>query len=131
MQSKIRFGVKSSEGYTSNVWTCWIHPEKGDVYLTSDALGKILKLSDHASGRSHIGYHYEKRDELFTSETLPKDRFLLKQDDGHRAEMTYRNVATVYFPSGSLDAVEQVVPNDTNWLPEAQRGYATEVAMFR
>ena len=131
MESKIRFGVKSDDGRTSNVWTCWTQPEKGDAYLTSDALGKALKLSDHPTGRSHIAYHYEKRDELFTPETLPKERFILKQEDVERAEEVWRLVACVHFPAGSPHDVPCEAPADTIWLPEAPEGQATEVGIFR
>ncbi len=131
MEAKMRFGVRSEDGRTSNVWICWTHPEKGDVYLTSDALGKVLKLSDHPTGRSHIAYHYEKRDELFTPLTLPKDRFILKQEDAERVDEACRLVACVFFPSGSPHDVTRKASADTIWLPEAPEGQATEVGIFR
>lgn len=131
MEAKIRFGVRADDGRTSNVWICWTNPEKGDVYLTSDVLGKALKLSDHPTGRSHIAYHYEKRDELFTQETVPKERFVLKQEDAGRIDEVCRLVACVSFPSGSPHDVPRQAPADTVWLPEAPQGQATEVGVFR
>lgn len=131
MEAKIRFGVRSDDGRMSNVWQCWTQPEKGDAYLTSDALGQALKLSDHPMGRSHIAFHYEKRDELFTPETLPKERFILKQEDAERAQQAWRLVASVYFPAGSLEDVPRETPSDTIWLPEAPKGQATEIGIFR
>lgn len=131
METKIRFGVRSEDGHTSNVWICWTQIEKGDAYLTSDALGKALKLSDHPRGRSHIAYHYEKRDHLFSPETLPKERFILKQDDAKRVNEDCRLVACVFFPAGSPHDVSREAPADTIWLPEAPEGQATEVGIFR
>lgn len=131
METKIRFGVRSGDGRTSNVWICWTNPEKGDAYLTSDVLGKALKLSDHPTGRSHIAFHYEKRDHLFTPETLPKERFILKQEDAKRVNEVCRLVACVFFPTGSPHDVPREAPADTIWLPEALEGQATEVSIFR
>ena len=131
METKVRFGVRSEGGSVSNVWTCWTQPLKGDVYLTSDALGKALKLSDHPTGRSHIAYHYEKRNELFTPETLPKERFILKQEDSERAGVVCTLVACVFFPAGSLHNIPQAAPAGTIWLPEAPEGQATEIGIFR
>jgi len=131
METKIHFGVRSGDGRTSNVWICWTNPEKGDAYLTSDTLGKALKLSDHPTGRSHIAYHHEKRDHLFTPETLPKERFILKQEDAQRVNEVYRLVACVFFPTGSPHDVPREAPADTIWLPEALEGQATEVSIFR
>lgn len=116
MEAKIRFGVRSEDGRTSNVWTCWTHREKGDFFLTSDVLGKALKLSDHPNGRSHIAYHYEKRDELFTPETLPKERFVLRKDDVARADVVCKLVACVFFPAGSPHDIPSKAPDDTIWL---------------
>lgn len=131
LETKIRFGVRSEDGRTSNVWMCWTHLGKSDAYLTSDVLGKALKLSDHSTGRSHIAFHYEKRDQLFTPETLPKERFILKQEDAKRVDEDCRLVACVFFPSGSSDDVQRGAPTDTVWLPEAPEGQATEVGIFR
>ena len=131
MASKIRFGVKAVDGRTTNVWICWTLPRKGDVYLTSDVLGQILKLSNHPTGRSHIAYHYEKRDELFTPESLPNDRFILKREGAQRAQEPWYLVATIFFPSGSPADVPRDGPTDTIWLPEAPAGQATEVGVFR
>lgn len=131
METKIRFGVRSEDGRTSNVWICWTQIEKSDAYLTSDVLGKALKLSDHPTGRSHIAFHYEKRDQLFTPETLPKERFILKQEDAKRGNEDCRLVACVLFPAGSPHDVPRDAPADTIWLPEASEGQATEVGIFR
>lgn len=131
MESKIHFGVRASDGRTTNVWSCWTQPARGDAYLTSDTLGKALKLSDHQSGRTHIAYHYEKRDELFTPETLPNERFILRQDDGERFGKDWRLVACVYFPFGSPHDVAREELSSTIWLPEAPEGQATEVGVFR
>lgn len=131
MDVKIRFGVRSQDGRTSNVWICWTHREKGDAYLTSDVLGKMLKLSDHPTGRSHIAYHYEKRDDLFTVETLPKQRFILKREDAKRVKDVCSSVACLFFPAGSLGDIPRAAPVDTIWLPGAPEGLATEVGIFR
>ncbi len=131
MELKIRFGVRSVDGRESNVWICWTHLEKSDAYLTSDALGKVLKLSDHPTGRSHIAYHYDKRDDLFTVESLPKERFILKREDARRVNEVFSLVACLFFPAGSLDDVRRAAPVDTIWLPEASEGQATEVGIFR
>lgn len=131
MEAKIRFGVRSDDGRTSNVWTCWTQPQKGDAYLTSDVLGKAMKLCDHPSGRSHLAYHREKGDELFTPETRPKERFILKQEDADRTEEVWRLIACVFVPAGSPHDVPREAPADTVWLPEAPAGQATEVGIFR
>lgn len=131
MEPKVRFGVRGHDGCTSNVWTCWTQPVKGDVYLTSDAMGKSLKLSDHPTGRSHIAFHFEKREELFTAETLPKERFILKQEGAEHAEELWRLVAVVHFPAQSLSDMPRSASKDTIWLPEAPLGQATEVGIFR
>jgi len=131
MTSKARFAVRSTDGRTSNIWTCWTQPQKGDVYLTSDALGKALKLSDYPTGRSHIAYHYEKGGALFTAETIPRERFILKQENAERAFEAWRLVACVLVPAGSPHDVSREAPSDTIWLPEAPEGEATEIGIFR
>lgn len=128
--SKIRFGVRSADGRTSNVWTCLTQPAKGDLYLTSDILGQALKLSDHPSGRAHVAYHREKRDALFTVETLPKARFILVRE-ADIVQTPFRHVASLFVPADSADAVSREAPHDTTWLPEAPKGQATEVGLFR
>lgn len=60
MDKKVRFGFKSQDGRTLNVWACSSQFDKGDFYLTSDVLGKALTISDHPTGRLHIGFHREK-----------------------------------------------------------------------
>lgn len=131
MKAKIRFGVRSEDGRTSNVWICWTQLEKSDAYLTSDALGKMLKLSDHPTGRSHIAYHYDKRDDLFTAETLPKERFILKRENAERVDEVCSLVACLFFPGGTIGDLPSDAPVDTIWLPEAPAGHATEVGIFR
>lgn len=130
MMSKVRFGVRAADGRTSNVWTCLTQPAKGDLYLTSDILGQALKLSDHVSGRAHIAYHREKRDALFTAETLPKGRFILERE-ADIAQAPFRHVASLFVPADSPDSVSREAPLDTIWLPEAPKGQATEIGLFR
>lgn len=130
MMFKVRFGVRSADGRTSNVWTCLTQPAKGDLYLTSDILGQALKLSDHPSGRAHIAYHREKRDALFTAESLPKVRFILERE-ADIAQAPFRHVASVFVPADSPDGVSREAPHDTIWLPEAPKGLTTEVGLFR
>ena len=130
MESKIRFGVRSDDGRTSNVWTCWTQPSKGDAYLTSDVLGKALKLSDHPSGRSHIAFHRERWD-LFTPDVRPRERFILKQESAGPAKDVWRIVASVSIPAGSPHDVPREAHVDTIWLPEAAEGQATEISLVR
>lgn len=130
MSNKVRFGVRSADGRTSNVWTCLTQPAKCDLYLTSDILGQALKLSDHPSGRSHIAYHREKRDALFTAETLPKGRFILERE-ADIAQAPFRHVASLFVPADSPDGASRLAPQGTIWLPEAPMGQATEIGLFR
>lgn len=127
---KVKFGVRSVDGRASNVWTCLTQPAKGDLYLTSDILGQALKLSDHPSGRAHIAYHREKRDALFTTETLPKARFILERE-ADIAQAPFRQVASLFVPWGSPHGVSLEGPSDIVWLPEAPEGKATEIGLFR
>jgi len=129
-ENKIRFGVRADDGRTSNVWTCWTQPEKGDAYLTSDVLGKALKFSDHPSGRSHVAFHREKWD-LFAPEVRPSERFIVTQQKPDAPEEPWRLIACVYFPSGSPHDVPRQAAADMIWLPEAPEGQATVIALFR
>lgn len=133
MGKKVRFGVRSEDARrTTNVWTCWAQAAKSDLYLTSDVLGKALKLSDHPTGRSHVAFHREKGNELFTAETLPSSRFILKREsDTDHAQQIWRLAACLSFPSGSLQEVPRVAHPETIWLPEAPAGQATQVNFFR
>jgi hypothetical protein len=128
----IRFAVRSEDGATTDIWKCWTSDGTGkrDVYLTSRPLGHALKLSLHEEGRWHVGFHSQKRDQLFSPEALPASRFLGTWDRPNALSAPWVLAARVCFPWSSPSKPPRDAPETTRWLECAPQGEMVEVAVF-
>ena len=100
------------------------------MYLTSRPLGHAMKLSLHESGRWHIGFHVDKKDMLFSPETVPPTRFLGVWDRSDVLVAPWVLAARVCFPWTSPSKPPREAPKDTRWLACAEKGEMLEVAIF-
>jgi len=128
----VRFGVRSLDGATTDIWKCWTPNGTGkrDVYLTSRPLGHAMKLSLHESRRWHVGFHAVKKDVLFSPETAPPSRFLGVWDRSGVSAAPSVLAARVCFPWSSPSQPPCDAPVGTRWLACAGKGEMVEVAIF-
>jgi hypothetical protein len=135
----VRFAVRGHDGWTSDVWKCWINvgrdtqdvdADKHDVYLTSRPLGHALKLSLHQSGKWHLSFHREKKEDLFPVDKTPTTRFLGKWKCNEDIEKPVILAARVIFPWSSPSLSDKNAPPDTIWIPSASESQAVEVLVF-
>jgi len=131
-ERSIRFAVRGEGGRTSDVWKCWMNMSSGkrDVYLTSRPLGHALKLSLHERGQWHVGFHAEKKDDLFPQGAIPPNRFLGKWEHTEPIEKPVVLASRVMFPWSSPSPSDKKAPSDTVWIPAAQEPHAVEVLVF-
>jgi hypothetical protein len=131
-EHSIRFGVRTDEGRSSDVWKCWTNTGTGkrDVFLTSRPLGTALKLTLHETGRWHVGFHTELKDKLFPGGTAPPTRFLGVWNRGALEGRVWTLAARVYFPWHSPSAPHRDADKEVVWLASAPKGLANEVAVF-
>jgi len=130
-EHSLRFAVRTPEGLSTDIWKVWTTVGTGrrDVYMTSRPLGHALKLSLHAD-QWHVGFDSNKRDQLFSPETLPPTRFLGKW---HRPDIDHEPTvlaARVCFPWSSPSVAEERAPIDTVWIDSAPEGLSVEVPLF-
>jgi hypothetical protein len=128
----VRFAVRSPDGATTDIWKCWTRSGTGkrDVYLTSRPLGNAMKLSMHESGRWHVSFHMDKKDTLFSPQTIPASRFLGVWDRSSALASPYILGAKVLFPWTSPTMPPREAPVDTKWLMCAGKGEMVEVSIF-
>lgn len=132
IHNHVRFGVRSLDGATTDIWKCWTSNGAGkrDVYLTSRPLGHAMKLSLHESGRWHVGFHAEKKDKLFSPQTAPLSRFLGVWDRSGDSAAPWILAARVCFPWSSPSKPPRDAPIGTRWLACAGQDEMVEVAIF-
>lgn len=131
-EHSLRFGVRTHDGRTSDVWKCWTRSgnDKRDVYLTSRPLGNALKLSLHEEGQWHVGFDSSKKGKLFSPGEAPATRFLGKWDRANVKTTPLVLAARIYFPWTSPREAKRVAPHDTVWIEAAPVQHAVEVAVF-
>lgn len=131
-EHSLRFGVRTQDGRTSDVWKCWTKTGTGkrDVYLTSKPLGQALKLSLHESGQWQVGFDSNKKDKLFPPGELPATRFLGKWHRSQTGATPLVLAARVYFPWTSPSDAQRKAPHDTIWIQAAPEQQSVEVAVF-
>src|SRR3990170_958990 len=118
----LRFGVKSEDGYISNIWRLWI-TSPGDVYLTTRGMGGIEKYSFHQSGVCRSAFTKE-----YGTPSAMSDRAIFKW---RRAETQPANsgrasrVAWIAFPTDFLSRITESSGKDIIWIPAASPGGAT------
>lgn len=128
----LRFAVRSQDGSTSDIWKCWTIAGNGkrDVYLTSRPLGQSLKLSLHEGGRWHVGFHAHKKDEIFSSDSMPTSRFLGAWERPDANSAPWVLAARVHFPWSSPSSPARNASEDICWITCAPKGKMVEVAIF-
>lgn len=89
-----------------------------------------MKLSLHESGRWHVDFHSEKRDELFSPESMPPSRFLGNWDRPDAPTSPWVLAAKVYFPWSSPSIPPRDAPETLRRLQCAEKGEMVEVAIF-
>jgi hypothetical protein len=131
-EHNLRFGVRTHDGRTSDVWKCWTRTgtNKRDVYLTSRPLGHALKLSLHEEGQWHVGFDSNKKDKLFSPGEAPLTRFLGKWDRPDVKTSPLVLAARIYFPWTSPSDAKREAPHGTVWIEAASAQQANEVAIF-
>jgi hypothetical protein len=128
-ERSIRFAVRSSAGLTTDIWKVWT-TGKRDVYMTSRPLGHALKLSVHEAGHWHVGFHSERKDQLFRAGEGPPTRFLGKGRFPEFERQPLVLAARVYFPWSSPTEAAKPAPDNVAWIECASPGQAVEVSLF-
>jgi hypothetical protein len=125
--------VAGAENRFSDIWKVWAMRGSGrrDVYMTSRPLGYAMKLSLHESGRWHIGFHADRRDQLFDPGSAPESRFLGQWDAASRlGAQPITLAARVIFPWGCATLAHTELPAGLAQIPNAPDHMAIEVALF-
>ena len=126
----IRFAVRTDDGRRSDIWKCWTNVGTGkrDVYLTSRPLGSTtLKLSLHESGLWQVAFDFKRKDELFSPEAVPPDRFLGRWQRDAGSDPVVR-AAVLLFPWSCPYAAE-ATDDPIIWIRAAPENQMTEVSI--
>ncbi len=131
-ERSLRFAVRADGVRTSDIWKCWTAASTGrrDVYLTSRPLGNALKMSVHEGGRWHVGFHPEKKDELFEPDVAPATRFLGEWARPEVGSEPFILAARICFPWSNPVNARAAAPKNTIWIPCAPEGQMVEVLLF-
>jgi hypothetical protein len=117
----LRFGIKNSLGYVSNIWRLWV-TSHGDVYLATRSMAGIEKYSFHKSGicRSAFTKEYGTPKSL-TDRVIFKWQRLATPPTGQGKAA---RVALIAFPTDYLS--KNGDPSlEVNWIEAAPPGGAT------
>lgn len=129
----VRFAVFGPDGRATDIWKAWANIGSGrrDVYMTSRPLGYSMKLSLHERGQWHVGFHAERRDQLFDPGAAPASRFLGRWGAAERRDnQPITLAARVIFPWSSPTIEHRDLPIDIVKVPSAPPRHAVEVVLF-
>jgi hypothetical protein len=129
----VRFAVSGADNRFSDIWKAWATVGSGrrDVYVTSRPLGYSMKLSLHDSGRWHVGFHGDRRDQLFDPGSAPESRFLGQWEAAPRLQAQPITLAArVIFPWACPTVRHAEMPADLVPIPSAPERMAVEVALI-
>ena len=131
MASKqIRFGVRSSQGFSSESWRCWTaaNTAKGDVYVMCRRIGQI-KLSLHESGRWHVGW-VGKPDELFDENEIPSSPHFIvsRRPVGNQSPRVL--ACRIFVPSGAVTIPSDEEETEIIWVAPPAHNNVIEFQIY-
>jgi hypothetical protein len=126
----IRFGVADSfTKRRAETWKCF-SPGKRDVYVLCRAIGDLLKLSLHESGRWHMALDSVKFPAMFDDGQAPEHRFGGKWE---RPAPIIDGLTVACHICTSLDSVniqEKELAKDVTWIAPPSPGELVDVTLF-
>jgi len=129
----VRFAVFGADGRASDIWKVWGNVGSGrrDIYMASRPLGYSMKLSLHETGRWHVGFHADRRDQLFDPGQAPESRFIGQWNAAQRRhEQPITLAARVMFPWSCPTIAHENPPEGLVRIPNAPQRSAVEVVLF-
>ncbi|WP_146139357.1 hypothetical protein [Simplicispira suum] len=128
----IRFGVTNHAGARSSTWKCWsqVGSGKTDVYVTCRALGGVLKLSMHESGRWHIAFDSSQFPGLFNDHMRPENRFVTRMNRPLPLVQGVTLACRVEIPSYGVSIPAPKLEKSVVWVSAPEPGESIEFAVM-
>jgi hypothetical protein len=129
----LRFAVFGVDGRATDIWKVWANLGSGrrDVYMTSRPLGYSMKLSLHERGQWLVGFHADRRDQLFDPGSAPESRFLGQWNAAERrSNQPITLAARIIFPWSSPTIEHSSLPENLVRIQSALPQHAVEVVLF-
>ena len=121
----IRFAVRRSDAYQSNIWRAWSW--RSDVYVAMRSMAAIKKISFHELGicRDAFTEQHGKPKKLSDREIIRWKRI----GTPPRGELRGSCVAKIAFPTDFLSYPREAVSKPINWIDAAPNNGATVVEL--
>jgi len=126
----IRFGVAdSSTKRRAETWKC-LSPGKREVYVLCRAIGDVLKLSLHESGRWHMAFDAAKFPAMFDDGQAPEHRFAGKWERPAPIIDGLTVACHIYTPWYAVNIQERELEKEVTWIDPPPSGDLVEVTIF-
>jgi hypothetical protein len=128
---ELRFGVGSTSGPQSSVWTLWVNEGKSDVYVGAEVVVGIQKLSFHQTGEFRFGYTKEWARAHDVTGTPSGGRLWEKWDRPPPAPDGFTKVFYIMVPGSELRVpAERLKDGSVEWVDPPPPGLWVQMTMW-